>query len=61
MKITDLLGKEVEVNDLDLALMQADDYRHYRHSDPCFAVSDIYLAAYWEDMYHKLMQFKEAP
>lgn len=61
MKLTDLLGKEVEVENLDLALMQADDYRHYRRSDPFFAVSDVYLAQYWEDMYQKLLKLKEAP
>ena len=33
MKIIDLKGKEITVTDLELAIMQADDYRHYRHTD----------------------------
>ncbi len=32
--IIDLNGKEIAVTDLSLALMQADDYRHYRVGDP---------------------------
>jgi hypothetical protein len=28
LKITDLDGKEIKVDDLALALLQADDYRH---------------------------------
>ncbi len=36
MKIIDLDGKEITVTDLELAIMQADDYRHFRHTDPSF-------------------------
>jgi hypothetical protein len=32
MKIIDLDGKEITITDLELAIMQADDYRHY---PPC--------------------------
>jgi len=34
MKIIDLDGREIEVTDLALALLQADDYRHYRVTNP---------------------------
>jgi hypothetical protein len=34
MKIIDLEGKEITITDLPLALMQADDYRHYRGEQP---------------------------
>jgi hypothetical protein len=34
MKITDLDGNKIEVTDLALAILQADDYRHYRFLNP---------------------------
>ncbi|MEO6849703.1 MAG: hypothetical protein ABI166_03705 [Mucilaginibacter sp.] len=55
MKIIDLEGKEITVTDLELAIMQADDYRHYRHIDPSFKQLDQGLQAYWEDVYQKLL------
>ena len=53
MKITDLDGKEIQVADLSLALMQADDYRHYRVNSP--SEHQLYLYEYWEDFYQKLL------
>lgn len=47
MVITDLNGEIIEVPDLQLALMQADDYRHIRSSDPGLAGLDEYLRRYW--------------
>ena len=58
MKITDLEGKEIEVRDLDLALLQADDYRHYRVKEP--TEMHLHLYQYWEDIYQKLLAFKSA-
>jgi hypothetical protein len=60
MKITDLDGKPITITDLDLALMQADDYRHYRHTDPAMAAADERLQAYWEDLYQQLLKIKTA-
>jgi hypothetical protein len=60
MKITDLDGKEIKVTDLDLALLQADDYRHYELSDPAAAEMNKRLKAYWEDVYQKLLALKSA-
>ena len=34
LKITDLNGFEIAIENLQLAIMQADDYRHYTHHDP---------------------------
>jgi hypothetical protein len=53
MKITDLDGKEITVTDLPMAILQADDYRHYRVSEP--TGHDLYLYKYWEDIYQKLL------
>ncbi|MCR8557370.1 hypothetical protein KXD93_06940 [Mucilaginibacter sp. BJC16-A38] len=53
MNITDLNGKEIIVTDLPIAIMQADDYRHYRVSHP--AEHDLYLYKYWKDVYQKLL------
>lgn len=58
LKITDIDGKEIEITDLDLALMQADDFRHYRHTDPSRAAAGERLRAYWEDLYQKLLKLK---
>ncbi|MBL4675886.1 MAG: hypothetical protein JKY70_06745 [Mucilaginibacter sp.] len=58
MEITDLNGKVIEVDDLDLALMQADDFRHYRHTDNRFTRLDEELNAYWEDVYNKLWKLR---
>jgi hypothetical protein len=53
MEIADLEGKEITVTDLPIALMQADDYRYYRVSNP--SEHDLYLYKYWEDIYQKLL------
>lgn len=56
MKLIDLDGKVIEVENLDLALLQADDYRHYRVTIP--TRNDINRYAYWEDVYQKLLKLK---
>jgi hypothetical protein len=53
LKVSGLDGKEITVTDLALALMQADDYRYYRVSNP--TDNDWYLYEYWEDIYQKLL------
>ena len=56
--IKDKEGKTITIKDLDLAIMQADDFRHCRHSDPKFKTLDEHLQAYWEDVYQKLLRLK---
>jgi hypothetical protein len=53
LKITDLNGVGLEIDNLQLAVLQADDYRHYRLSNP--TDNDLYLYEYWEDVYQKLL------
>jgi len=53
MKINDMNGEEIAVTNLDLAIMQADDYRHYRVTNP--TEIHIRLQQYWEDVYQKLL------
>ena len=53
MTIIDLDGKEITVMDLQLAILQADDYRHYRVDEP--SEYQVYLYNYWEDVYQKLL------
>ncbi len=60
MKIIDNHGKVIKVENLDLALLQADDYSHYRHTDSAFAQLDKKLQAYWEDIYQQLLKIKTA-
>ena len=57
MKIIDLNGKTIEVSNLELAIMQADDYRHYRFTDPAVLHHPLY--EYWEDVYQKLIALRE--
>lgn len=53
MKIIDLDGIEITVTDLQLAILQADDYRHYRVKNP--TSYQLHLYKYWEDFYQKLL------
>jgi hypothetical protein len=53
LKIIDLNGVGLEIDNLQLAIMKADDYRHYRVSAP--AEHDWYVYKYWEDIYQKLL------
>ncbi|MCC8423551.1 hypothetical protein [Mucilaginibacter sp. UR6-11] len=56
LKITDLNGFELEIDNLQLAIMQADDYRHYERLDPKYKDADAERKAYWQDLYQKLVQ-----
>jgi len=58
MNILDLNGKIIEIENLDLAIMQADDYRHWQHTDPSFAEFDKKQQAYWNDFYEKLLNLR---
>jgi len=58
--INDLNGDAVEVTDLNLALMQADDYRHYRLSGKRFMDLQAKQQAYWEDLHQKLLKLAES-
>lgn len=56
MEIKDLAGKTLRVADLNLAILEADDYRNYRRTNPADAKQDAALQAYWQDIYDKLRQ-----
>jgi len=53
MTVIDLEGNEITVTDLSLAIMQADDYRHYRVRLP--TSYQLHLYKYWEDFHQKLL------
>jgi hypothetical protein len=55
MNITDINGIDLEIENLQLAIMQADDYRHYEHLNPKNRQADDERKAYWEDVYQKLL------
>jgi hypothetical protein len=59
MKITDINGSDLEIDNLQLAIMQADDYRHYEHLNPQNRQTDEQLKAYWDDVYQKLLTLQE--
>jgi len=58
MKITDINGFDLEIEDLQLAIMQADDYRHYQNFNPQNEQADECRKAYWEDVYQKLLTLR---
>ena len=58
MIITDLNGVPIEVTDLE-ALVQADSFRGYKHTDNTHKALDKRLKVYWQDLYIKLKQLKE--
>ena len=55
MYIIDLNGEKNEVTDLKLALMQADDFRHYELQGAQKQEFNRKQKAYWEDFYQKLL------
>ena len=55
MNITDINGKVIEISDLDLAIIQADDFRHYSTTQPGQVEFVLKQQAYWEDIYQKLI------
>jgi hypothetical protein len=57
--VHDLNGEAVKVTDLNLALMQADDFRHYRLSGKRNMAFSEKQQAYWQDLYQKLLQLAE--
>jgi len=60
MKITDLNGFDLEIDNLQLAIMQADDYRHFEHFNPDLIDLTIAKQVYWEDIYQKLLRLQDA-
>jgi hypothetical protein len=60
MKITDLEGREIEIADGMLALLQADDYRHYRLSGEENSALNEKMREYWEDFYQKLLLLEKS-
>jgi hypothetical protein len=59
MKIVDLYGKDIYVADLRLALLQADDFRHYSTNDPGQLEFVQKQQAYWQDIYDKLLALEQ--
>ncbi|SEO08040.1 hypothetical protein SAMN05192574_105229 [Mucilaginibacter gossypiicola] len=55
MHIIDLHGKKITVVNLQLAILQADDYRHYQLGGTAYAEFNRKQEAYWEDFYIKLL------
>jgi len=55
MTILDINGAEIQIADLSLAIMQADDFRHYSTTQPENLDFFRKQQAYWEDIYQKLI------
>ncbi|AYL95282.1 hypothetical protein [Mucilaginibacter celer] len=59
MEIMDLYGKKIKIIDLQLAILQADDFRHYQLNGSDKAEYNRQQQAYWEDIYIKLMLLEQ--
>ena len=58
MTIKDLNGFDLEIENLQLAVMQADDNRHFEHFNPDLIDLAKEKRAYWEDIYQKLIKLQ---
>ena len=58
MTIKDLNGFDLEIADLQLAIMQADDNRHFHRFNPDLIDLAKEKRAYWEDVYQKLLKLQ---
>ncbi|GGA95814.1 hypothetical protein [Mucilaginibacter rubeus] len=59
MEIMDLYGKKIKIIDLQLAILQADDFRHYQLKGSDKAEYNRQQQAYWEDTYIKLLLLEQ--
>lgn len=59
MTIADMHGNIIEIADLRLAIMQADDFRHYSTTQPEMLLFCLKQQAYWEDFYQKLLVLQQ--
>jgi hypothetical protein len=55
LQIVDLDANVISITDLNLALMQADDFRRYETNDPEQTAFFCKRQVYWEDFYQKLL------
>ncbi|PTT08979.1 hypothetical protein DBR27_06970 [Flavobacterium sp. HMWF030] len=59
IQIEDKNGENVEVNNLNQAIKQADYFRNFSHTDKLFEKFDKKRQDYWQDMYEKLMKISD--
>lgn len=59
MEIIDLNGKKIGIIDLQLSILQADDFRHYQLNGSDKAEYNRQQQAYWEDIYIKLLLLEQ--
>ncbi|WP_089056841.1 hypothetical protein [Flavobacterium plurextorum] len=59
IQIEDKNGENVEVNNLNQAIKQADYFRNFSHTDKLFEKFDKKRQAYWQDMYEKLIKISD--
>ena len=58
MKIIDINGCTVEINNLNDAIQITRRYKQYEHQNKGFSELDKKLNRYWMDMYEKLLEIK---
>ena len=58
MKIIDINGCTVEINNLNDAIQIIRRYKQYEHENKGFSELDTKLNQYWADMFEKLLKIK---
>ena len=58
MEIIDINDHTIVVNNLDEAILMAEEYKDYKHENRRFADFDKRMNVYWTDLYEKLLQLK---
>ena len=58
MKIIDINGCTVEINNLNDAIQITKRYKQYEHENNGFSELDKKLNLYWTDIYEKLLKIK---
>ena len=58
MKIIDINGCTIEIDDLNKAIQITKQYKQYEHENNGFSELDKKLNLYWTDIYEKLLKIK---
>lgn len=59
INVTDLNGNNIEVSDLDEAIVISEDHKDYRHVNQDYEDFDKKQSIYWTDLYLKLITIRD--
>lgn len=59
INVTDLNGNNIEVSDIDEAIVITEDRKNYRHVNKGYEDFDKKQSIYWTDLYQKLITIRD--